>query len=253
MMTLAIWIAAGLILLVVAALWLRHAARQRSLRAQGAVFTPQSAPGGHKPFTAKREEEGVDYAGTLAELSSWVREAKRDVQAPATPSKPRRPTRAARATAVAQMPLAFEDAAFVAAGRRVDRVVTIYVVAPTENEFIGSDLLSAFAIVDLRHGEMGIFHHYGTGHLYDRNPLFSVANILEPGTFPMAVMEGFTTPGLALFLCLPCRLDPGMVFELMLNTAQRLAERLQGEVLDDVREPLSAAGIEHLRRSLKQP
>lgn len=248
MMTLAIGIATGLALLAGAVLWRRHAARQRSLRGRATAFTAKSDPG-HKPFTARRDEEGVDYAGTLAELSSWVREAKRDPLAPATPAKARHPAR--RMPPRAQMSLSFGDE--IASWRQVDRVVTIYVVAPDQTEFTGNNLLDAFAAVDLRHGEMGIFHHYGTGQLYAPMPLFSVANMLEPGTFPIAVMEGFTTPGLALFLCLPCRLDPGMVFELMLNTAQRLAERLNGQVLDDAREPLSAAGIEHLRRSMKQP
>ncbi len=191
----------------------------------------------------------MDYAGALAELSGWVREARRDPLTPAAAAKSKRPARGAPPPA--QMPLTFDDEA--ASWRDVERVVTLYVAAPAQREFKGGDLLDALAAVDMRFGELSIFHHYGAGQLHGPQPLFSAANMLEPGSFDLSAMERFTTPGIALFLCLPCRLDPGMVFELMLNTAQRLAERLQGRVLDDVREPLSAAGIEHMRRTVRQP
>ncbi|HTT08269.1 MAG TPA: cell division protein ZipA [Gammaproteobacteria bacterium] len=247
MMTLAIGIAIGLVLLVAAVLWRRRAAaRLRSLRAQATAFTTDDLG---RPFTARREEEGVDYAGTLAELSGWVREAKRDPLAPGTSAKSKRPARGAPPPA--QMPLTFAEEA--AHWRKVERVITLYVAAPGQAEFNGGDLLDALAAMDMRFGEMSIFHYYGAGQLHGTQPLFSAANMLEPGGFDLSAMERFTTPGIALFLCLPCRLNPGMVFELMLNTAQRLAERLQGRVLDDVREPLNAAAIEHMRRSVKQP
>ncbi|RME32939.1 MAG: cell division protein ZipA [Gammaproteobacteria bacterium] len=129
--------------------------------------------------------------------------------------------------------------------------VIVLHVAAKEGVLEGDSLAPALAEVGMVHGPMSIFHHYGVGELKSGQPLFSLANMVEPGTFDPAGMAGLRTPGVALFMRLPAPRDPRLVFELMLNTAERLAGRLDGRLLDERREPLTARVLEEIRQRLE--
>ena len=133
-------------------------------------------------------------------------------------------------------------------GEQTDRLLTLYVLPPTESAFTGESIVEGLNAVGLKYGEMEIFHHYGAGRLKTEQPLFSVANMLEPGTFDMNRIERFNTPGLVFFLQLPTVLDGAVSFELFLNTAQRLTEALGGELFADPKRPLDSAAIEEMRK-----
>ena len=113
--------------------------------------------------------------------------------------------------------------------------------------FLGPALLRAFNAVGLRFGEMNIYHHFGAGELRAEQPLFSLANMFEPGHFEPAAMEDFETAGLAMFIQFPAPLDGPVAFELFLNTAQRLAEALDADLLSEPNKPLDSATIENMR------
>ena len=81
-------------------------------------------------------------------------------------------------------------------------------------------------------------------------PLFSLANMVEPGNFDINTMEQMNTPGLVMFQCLPSPIDPQVIFELMLNTAQRLAEILAADVCDDSRKLIDESKLNSIRLSL---
>jgi cell division protein ZipA len=152
-----------------------------------------------------------------------------------------------------QMDLGFDEAdteSGVASAE--ERVVALYLKAPEDGSFGGEELQQALAAVDLRFGEMSIFHHFGIGKLYAPRPLFSVANMYEPGTIEIDRIDDFSTQGLTFFLRVPARVDSSLVFELMLNTAQRLADRLGGELLDDTHAPLTTQAIGQLRKLVKE-
>ena len=118
--------------------------------------------------------------------------------------------------------------------------------------FIGSNIVRNVNAVGMRHGDLQIFHHYGAGDLRTERALFSLANMFEPGHFDMQRIEAFQTAGLVMFLNLPAALDGPVAFELFLNTAQRLAEGLQAELLAEPKTPLDSASIDHLRRIAAQ-
>ena len=99
-------------------------------------------------------------------------------------------------------------------------------------------------------GPLNIFHHYGVGEMKMDEPLFSLANMLEPGVFDVENMEKFATPGLAMFMTLPGIIDGQVVFELMLNTAFRLAALLKADVCDEKRILLDEEKIEIIRTSI---
>jgi cell division protein ZipA len=95
---------------------------------------------------------------------------------------------------------------------------------------------------------MNIYHHFGAGSLRTEQPLFSLANMFEPGQFNPAEMADFSTDGLALFIQFPTALDGQVAFEMFLTVAQRLAEELKADLLSEPRKALDSHTIERMRR-----
>jgi cell division protein ZipA len=154
----------------------------------------------------------------------------------------------------AQLELTFDTEAAIlgksGAGEEPEEaIIAFYVRPPDGHEFAGPAIVRAMNSVGLRFGEMDIFHHFGAGELRADSPLFSVANMMEPGHFDLHEIENFATPGLAMILRLPGPLDGAVAFELFLNTAQRLAEALSGDLYGDPQTLLDSAMIDNMRRS----
>lgn len=130
-----------------------------------------------------------------------------------------------------------------------EEVLIINIMAPGENLFSGAVLLDTLLQCGMRFGDMNIFHRYsdikGEGAL-----LFSMVNMVKPGTFDLDTMDEFETPGISLFMTLPLNADSMQSFELMVETAQRLAKDLDGELKDDQRSVMTKQTIEHCRQRI---
>jgi cell division protein ZipA len=146
------------------------------------------------------------------------------------------------------------DAEHNDAGRRSDasfeKIVTLYVAARAGNVLRGSDIVVAAEKAGLTYGHMQIFHRLVEGHP-ERGPVFSVANIMKPGSFDMATIQELETPAIAFFLTLPAPMTALDAWEKMLPTAQRMAELLDGVVLDEQRNALGRQRIAHIRDELR--
>src|SRR5690606_29706238 len=83
-----------------------------------------------------------------------------------------------------------------------EEVLIINVMAMKGEMFKGTALLDIILKCGMRYGDMNIFHRYsdnkGEGAL-----LFSMANMVKPGTFDLDAMDTFETPGISLFMTLP--------------------------------------------------
>lgn len=130
--------------------------------------------------------------------------------------------------------------------------VAITVMAREGQRFAGADLWRWLQSLDLEHGEMGIFHRRERGKSRRAPPLYSVANVVKPGTFDPDDMAEMTTPGVAMFLQLPGPDDPGAAFEEMIRAARKLAEGLNGVVCDDTRSTLTGQVINHMRERISE-
>ena len=128
-------------------------------------------------------------------------------------------------------------------------VIIINVMAFKGESFNGNDLLDVILKCGLRYGSMDIFHRYsdtkGEGVL-----LFSMANMVKPGTFDLDLMDEFETPGVSLFMTLPIDADSIQSFELMVNTANTIADTLDGELKDEQRSAMTRQTIEHCRQRI---
>ncbi|WP_133717028.1 cell division protein ZipA [Methylocaldum gracile] len=128
-------------------------------------------------------------------------------------------------------------------------LIQLSVVAGDEFVFAGDDLKNALLDLDLVHGEMGIFHRYDREF---RKPLFSVASLVKPGTFPVDDMASFECPGVVLFFQPATVDDPLDVFDDLVNTCHELAVRLDGIEWDDARRPLTGEKIAQMRNRLEE-
>ncbi len=98
-------------------------------------------------------------------------------------------------------------------------------------------------------GEMDIFHlHDQAGNAQ----LFSLASAVEPGTFEMATIDQFSTPGVTLFMRVHELSEPLQVLDSMLSVANTIAQELDGEVRDETRSVMTPQTIEHCRQSITE-
>ena len=89
----------------------------------------------------------------------------------------------------------------------------------------------ALRAAGLQHGRYGIFHRFGPRG--PSEPLFSVANLTEPGSFDLAKLAESTIPGMSFFMILPGVGDPITRFDQMVETARALAHELEAELFDE--------------------
>lgn len=132
------------------------------------------------------------------------------------------------------------------------RIIALSVTALPARAFNGRDIQAAVKEVGLEYGEMRIFHHYGVGDMRAEQPLFSLTDMFEPGYFELTKLDRHSTRGLTLFFCLPSRVDGQVVFELMLNTAQRLAQILGGEIRGQDQNLINDEQIAEIRNKINQ-
>ena len=131
-----------------------------------------------------------------------------------------------------------------------DKIVTLYVAARSGQVLRGPDIVVAAEKAGLSYGDMSIFHRLVDGHA-DSSPIFSVANIKKPGSFEMSDIQSMETPAIAFFLTLPAPIAALDAWEKLLPTAQRMAELLEGVVLDESRNTLGRQRIAHIRDDLR--
>ena len=129
-------------------------------------------------------------------------------------------------------------------------LIVLHITALPTQPFSGVELLRALDLVEMEYGEMNIFHHHGVGEMRSTEPLFSLANMHEPGSFDLNNISKEEIKGLTLFLRLPTPVDAQIAFELMLNTTQRLSDELKGEVRGPSHRLLNEKDISELRDKL---
>ncbi len=129
-------------------------------------------------------------------------------------------------------------------------LVILHVAARRPHKFVGTDVVHVTEQLDLEYGDRHIFHKV-IGQADHRKTLYSVMNMVRPGTFEMDAMDEFETPGLSFAMNLPAPETALEAFDTMLEDAKQFADRLGGDLLDESRNRLSQQTITHLRERVQ--
>lgn len=130
-------------------------------------------------------------------------------------------------------------------------ILILSVVMPENHLMSGAALLPSLLTLGLKFGEMNIFHRHqdnaGNGKV-----TFSLANLMNPGTFDLDAMESFATQGVSLFMTLPNAGDPFEVFNQMMSAARHLATEFNAQILDDKRCVMTQQTEQHYLTKIRE-
>jgi cell division protein ZipA len=170
----------------------------------------------------------------------------------------KRPREETNATPIETEPVALEGAAPMDTEPTGDAkpsggnsVVVMYVVAPDGQPFKGQAILKAFHAHKLRFGELDVFHRIrGKGD--DARTIFSISNMLNPGTLIPEDLVHADVKGLSLFMKLPSPGDSTASFDDMLHCAKHISATLGGELKDEALAEMTQDKITEQRQQLKR-
>jgi len=130
------------------------------------------------------------------------------------------------------------------------KIVAIRLMARKSGGFAADELILALREHGLKHGQFGIFHRPDATDEYQTD--FSVASLVEPGSFDLSRLKKDYYPGVSIFLALPGPADGVEAFDDMVNIARALAKRFDGELFDEQGSTLSLQRQRYLREEVVQ-
>lgn len=127
-------------------------------------------------------------------------------------------------------------------------IITLYVVAPQNQQFNGENVVRQLENLGFQFGEHQIFHRHIDN---SASPvIFSVANMVQPGIFDLNQLHHFSTVGLVFFMHLPSPGQDLVNLRLMMHTVDSFAQELGGFVLNDQQQLFDEASREEYLRRL---
>lgn len=126
----------------------------------------------------------------------------------------------------------------------IDNYIILQLMAPSQRPYRGYELIQTLISAGFHYGKMNIFHFYADP-LEKKELLFSLASAIEPGTFDLDQTGEIVCPGLCLFMSIQKVKSANTTFDLMLETAQLLAQDLGGVLCDKQLQPLAFDDLSH--------
>ncbi len=144
------------------------------------------------------------------------------------------------------LPEASEEAETLETPPRHQRIIAVRLLGKDGSRVEGKDLKAALSGEGLEFGRYSIYHRVMDGG----RPLYSVASLVEPGSFDPTQMETLRFPGISLFAVFPGPLPAPQCFDELLATARRLADRLGATLQDDSGSSLTGQRVLSIREDL---
>ena len=124
-------------------------------------------------------------------------------------------------------------------------ILALHVMPRMAPAFAGTAVHKAVETCGLKHGRYEVFHR-----MEGSQSVFSVANMVEPGSIDLAELDKMELLGLTLFMVLPGPRGGVASYADMLATSRQLAQALDGEVLDQERSTLTRQTARHIRERI---
>ncbi|KAB0470685.1 cell division protein ZipA [Vibrio sp. IB15] len=129
-------------------------------------------------------------------------------------------------------------------------VIVLNVHCAGEIPFVGTELFRSMENNGLTYGEMSIYHCFAQS-ADEPKVIFSVANMMQPGTLEHDDPADFTTKGISFFMTLPCYGQADQNFNVMLSAAQKIADDMGGNVLDESRNLMTPNRLSDYRKQIR--
>ncbi|MGH8561152.1 MAG: cell division protein ZipA, partial [Nevskiales bacterium] len=132
-----------------------------------------------------------------------------------------------------------------------EKIIVLHVVATEGEDFAGPAVHTALQLCRLQFGMRDVYHRITEANGVPE-AVYSIASMVKPGFLDPGMARGFSTPGLTLFMVMPGPIEGVLAFRDMLETAQQLAQRLGGEILDDKRTLLTHQTEQYLHDQIAE-
>ena len=130
------------------------------------------------------------------------------------------------------------------------KIISIRLLPRTGQLLAGKQLAQGLRAAGLQYGKFDIFHRIDP--LRPSHALFSVASLVEPGSFDLNRVEKSEYPGISFFIVLPGPGDMLAAFDEMLSAARSLAQSLGANLFDERGSTLSLQRARYMREELVQ-
>lgn len=128
--------------------------------------------------------------------------------------------------------------------------IMIFLLAKSNRQLAGYELLQAVLSAGFRFGEGGLFHRHQFPNCQG-SVMCSLAAATPTGVFDLQNIGGFVVHGLCLFMQISGHREiDAERFDMMLDTARTLSDSLDTHLLDELREPLSENSIARYHQKL---
>lgn len=132
-----------------------------------------------------------------------------------------------------------------------EKIIVLHVAAAEGEQFAGRAVHNALKLARLQFGMRDVYHRITEANGVPE-AVFSVASMVKPGFLDPGQADNFSTPGLTLFMMMPGPVEGVNAYRDLLETAQQLAQRLGGTVLDDKRTPMTHQSEQYLHDQIAE-